>query len=328
MGDVARYVSRVNSLDAPLWYVDIGDVNTMGNPDRRAGARVLIIEANGRHTAHLRAYVEETRVVYRYTVKKPGHRPKGSPTLDYETVELPDSRRELTCTSSYENLVVAALSVGELTGDSARSAVYCLFRTHFVDNDPTFAYLGKYATKDALKSWVCSPLRKFIECSDEDVESIYDCDHDDNSDDDDDSAPQPTITDVLKHVHEIMRHYEELGERICQTIVRDTTLRDALIAILMANESEDVQQEQISSIISVVVTDDDVVYAGIVRATYKDQPLLGLRACQRVQRDAKFRAQILAVANDPLKPLQKGPQLHEQRSKNILRVLRAAKADL
>ena len=261
--------SRANHDGAPLWRKDIGE---HGNRFDRQLILEPSMSPNPDRGAELHVWVEERRAKYIWVADAPDRRPAGPPTWHVDYAEIESSRRIERVKHPLEYTIICALSKGELSGESAASAVHQLFWMHFVEDDVGLSYLCKYSAKTHGHFYARERLLRYLH---------YDSytTRDSNT-----YEVTSTIEDAMKD------HNAALGERFCRTAIADRAVRDAIEAVMLTNESEDVQLSHVRKLVELNATRMDRVIACIIDATRGSHALLGLRACQRVESDPEFFA--------------------------------------
>lgn len=249
-----------------LWRMDIGDRESCTGRD---GLRLIFEPATCPHPdrgAELHVWVEMRKARYHWVVDEPNQRPSGPPTWSVDTIEVPNSRRTEAPRDGLEHHTIRALARGDLHGESAASVVHHLFWMHFVENDEGLTYLGKFAARNTGNFYARERLMQYLRYNHHSGNYSVQC----------------AIEDAMKE------HNRTLGERFAKRSREEKNLSDAISALRMTSEPEEVQLANIRRIVEINATRMDHVIAGIVDATREDQPLLGLRACQRAENDPEF----------------------------------------
>jgi hypothetical protein len=261
--------NRVGHSGGALWRLDL---SSREEQRERRHTRRLILEPYAMPShSYIRAWVEEQRPRYHWITEKFSQKPKGHPTYVVDTIEVPNSQHIVELKHSLEFTVVGALANGHLVGDSAASAVHNLFWLRFVQDDDGLTYLNKFASKEIgnfyARERLCEYTRHY-------------------------SAGR---YDVRSAIEDVMKHDAQLGARLCQRAMKDEALCDAIEALLLTGEPEEVQQGNIRRLIELQATPKDRVVAAIVDATSSDRALLGLRTCQRIEHDTAFFDALVTV---------------------------------
>jgi len=272
---------RVGRLGSPLWRMTFEHSRN----DVRYGTRCqLILEPyacpNPTRSAELNVWFEEERGRYHWICDSIDRKPTGIPTYSVDTIEIPNSRRTVCPKYGLEYVVIQALARNELHGESATSAAHNLFWMHFVDDDDGLTYLHKYAPKENANFYARQRLQHYLDhhgartVSTELQQSLYDA----TSAIEDAMKPQPD--DDLSRRENYNR---ELGERFCRRVAVDQNVRDAIAAVMLTNDPEEVRLVQVRRLVELNATRLDHVIAATVRATGENHALIGLRACQRLE---------------------------------------------
>ncbi len=266
--------NRTSQLQRPLWRMDLDSSDRSVRNKRR-----LIVEPyalQGRtYPAELRVWIEEDTPQYCYVVESIMDKPKGTPTFRIESVAIENSRRSVPAKTGLESVVIEALVAQQLIGESANSALYNLFWTHFVLDDDGLAWLHKHASKETGNYYASQRLAEYTRAYDNDKRGTY---------------------EARRAVEKAMDHDSELGERMAQRVVEDEAFQHAIEALMMTEEDEDTQHANVRRIVELNVTDKDLVFAAIVGASRSDHAFRGLRACQRAERDPAFFEAVAAIA--------------------------------
>jgi hypothetical protein len=256
-------MNRVGHNGGPLWCMKLTAANGWRSE------RQLIIEPRASQNpsigSELLVWFEEQRPQYQWITNSIEKRPSGAPTYAVVDVEVPNSRRTERCKHALEYIVIKALSCADLHGDSAASAVHSLFWLHFVEDDDGLTYLCKYSPKESGNFYASQRLMDYVRYN----------------------GPDRTYA-VTSAIEDAMKHNPGLGERFSQRAGVDRNLREAIEALLLTGEAEEIQHDNVRKIVKLNATRMDHVIAAIVEATRGDYPLLGLRACQRIERDVEF----------------------------------------
>ena len=264
--------NRVGHSGGALWRMDL----TTRQDRQHERARRLILEPYVMaQRSELRAWVEEQRPRYHWVTEKLGQRPKGHPTYSVDTIEVPNSRYTVALKHSLEFVVVGALCQGHLIGESAVGALHNLFWLRFVQDDTGLTYLHKYASKETGNFYAGQRLLEYTR---------YYADGRSND-----------CYNVTSAIDDAMKHNSTLGQLLHQRVAVDDAFRDAFEALLLTGEDEETQHANVRSLVELNATPKDRVLAAICDATYSDRALLGLRACQRIEHDAKFFEALVAV---------------------------------
>ncbi len=259
-------LNRVGHDGGPLWRMDVG-----GHGNRFQ--KQLIVEPysspNPDRGAELQVWFEERRARYHWVSDDPKRRP-ATPTWSADYVEVPNSRRTEVPKLGLEYVVIKALACSDLHGDSAASAVHNLFWMHFIEDDDGLHYLCKYAEKDIGNFYARERLLRYLRY--------------------DDSAPRRERNyRVTGAIEDAMKERNAaLGERFCRTAMTDLAVRDAIDAMLLTSEPPEVQHDNIRKLVELNASRMDHVIAAVTDATRGEHALLGLRACQRAERDPEF----------------------------------------
>jgi len=258
-----------------LWRLDLDDKEDRFS-SYRGGRRLLLEPHTTPHPdrgAELYVWVEDSRPRYHWISEDPSARPRASdmPTVIIDAIEVPNSRRIEFSKHPLEYTIIQALAKGELVGESAKSAMHTIFWSHFVDDDDGLHYLDKYS-KQSSNFYARQRLRQYIEVD-------YRRERNARA-----HAARRAVEEAMKDCD------RTLGERFCRRVCDEPNMRDAIEALLKTEEPEEMQLRHVRKIVELNATRVDYVIARIADACDSKHALLGLRACQRVERDPDFFA--------------------------------------
>jgi hypothetical protein len=111
------------------------------------GQHQLVLEPYAPNQVVLNARVEVEKPRYFYAVNDAHRKPKGSPTLRLERLEVKGSRRVVPV-SGLACTLVRALYKNEIVGESAAAAMHALFWQYFVEDDEGLKYLYRFGAED------------------------------------------------------------------------------------------------------------------------------------------------------------------------------------
>lgn len=234
-------------------------------------------------------WVEETYGEYVYTVDDPRHRPKGRPAYRETVIEIPKSRQSVRPKPSehavLEYILIDGLGTDRLVGETAASAVYQLFRLHFVEDDAGLSYLHQFA-RALANDHANFRIGTYLGDVDRGARSIPH--HDailaiENLANGDDGG-------------EAYEGFRELCERVTQQVPTNDSLREAVEAVMLSSEEDEVKRRNVRQLVEASATDTDYAIAFIISAS-RNPPftsaLLGLRAIQRLETDPTFRSLVI-----------------------------------
>lgn len=224
-------------------------------------------------------WFEETRGEYAYVVDNPRQRPKGAPAYRDTVVEVSKScqtiRPEPGDRAVLEYILMDGLATDRIVGETASTAVYQLYRLHFIDDDVGLSYLYRFA-KPLANGHAAFRLGSYISPGvDDDVAAV--------------------AADSINALNKDDEGFYALCERVMQQLPTNTALRHAIEAVKLSSEEEDVQNRNVRQLVEGAATDDDYAIAYIVSATcsgsdHNQNAMLGLRAVQRLATDPTFRS--------------------------------------
>jgi len=234
-------------------------------------------------------WVEETYGEYVYTVDDPRHRPKGRPAYRETVIEIPKSRQSVRPKPSehavLEYILIDGLGTDRLVGETAASAVYQLFRLHFVEDDAGLSYLHQFA-RSLANDHASFRIGTYLGDVDRGARSI---------------PHHDAILAIEKLAMDGSEDYEgfrELCERVTQQVPTNDSLREAIEAV-MSSEEDDVKGRNVRQLVEAAATEIDYAIAFIISAS-RNPPftsaLLGLRAIQRLDTDPTFRSLVTGFA--------------------------------
>jgi hypothetical protein len=264
--------SRVSRSEFPLWRMEIG------TRDERSTRRLIIEPYAMRQSSYppeLRMWLEEDTPQYCYIVESPTAKPTGAPSRRVESVPIENSRRTVPAKTGLEYVVIEALAMQQLIGDSAKSALHNLFWTSCVIDDDGLTWLCKYTSKETGNFYAGQRLVEYTRSHDIDKRDSY---------------------KARCAVEDVMKHDRELGERMQQRVMEDEAFQHAVEALLLTNEDQETKNANVRRIVELNATDKDRVFASIVAASRGVYDLRGLRACQRAERDPEFFEAIASIA--------------------------------
>ncbi len=281
--------TRTARLNGRLWTQSVADQGRPGS--RRDNDRRLVLcfypSKWVQEETTFEAWFEQDQAVYvwQQPANRPRREPTGTPKFETYTAQCANSHRVITVKTGMEAVVVQALGHAAITGDSADSAIYNLYWEYFIKDEAGLSYLCRFSPPDGLGHRMARErLNAYVDLRGR------------HSDLEREEINYEVIKAIETVCHAAHGHVCYLGQQVANQLKLADDLHAAIEAVLLSTDTEEVKHKHILTMTLNAATPRHHVIAAIMTTTYQKHPLLGLRACQRVETDPEFHRLMEATA--------------------------------